>query len=343
MACPIIGEHGNREYYDRLAFQFGVGVSTPSYSSRRIWKDQSVRNGGNIQDRINAIGKCVNNMEELKAEEYNQSPAGIAEARNEITFDNTQYFANLKYNFFGLVANLGNYGTVGLSMTNFNSGRIDVTTALRPDGNGNYYEMSDVALGLAYAKKLTDRFSIGGVAKYIHSSLFRMHTSAMAFDVGTLFKSPLLGLTIGMSISNFGNAVKYDGANTIIRHDVDLINSGNNDKILGNLRTNSWDLPLIFRFGVARSFNMQALGTIIMSADALHPNNNNESLNFGMEYGFRQSVFLRVGYKSFGLEDSQEGLTFGGGVAYHLLRVDYSYSDFGLLDNVQRFSFSVRF
>ena len=81
MVCPIIGEHGNREYYDRLAFQFGVGVSTPSYSSRRIWKDQSVRNGGNIQDRINAIGKCVNNMEELEAEEYNQSPAGIAEAQ----------------------------------------------------------------------------------------------------------------------------------------------------------------------------------------------------------------------------------------------------------------------
>ena len=81
MACPIIGEYGNREYYDRLAFQFGVGVKTPSYSSRRIWKDQSVKNGGNIQDRINAIGKCVNNMEELEAEEYKQSPAGIAEAQ----------------------------------------------------------------------------------------------------------------------------------------------------------------------------------------------------------------------------------------------------------------------
>ena len=79
MVCPIIGEHGNREYYDRLAFQFGVGVSTPSYSSRRIWKDQSVRNGEDIQRRINAIGICVNNMAELKAEEYKQSPEGIAE------------------------------------------------------------------------------------------------------------------------------------------------------------------------------------------------------------------------------------------------------------------------
>jgi len=271
------------------------------------------------------------------------NPAGIAEARNEITFDNTQYFANLNYNFFGLVANMGTYGTFGLSLTNFNSGRIDVTTALRPDGNGNYYELSDVALGLGYGKKLTDRFSIGGVAKYIHSSLYRMHTSAIAFDIGTLFKSPLFGLTIGMSVSNFGEEVRYDGANTIIRHDVDLMNSGNNDKILGNLRTNTWDLPLIFRFGVARSINMNALGTINLSLDALHPNNNDESLNFGIEYGIRQAVFLRAGYKSFGLKDSQEGLTLGAGVVYRMLRFDYSYSDFGLLDNVQRYSFSVRF
>ncbi len=271
------------------------------------------------------------------------NPAGIADARNEVTFDNTKWFANLKYNFFGVITNFGPYGSVGLSMSSFNSGRINVTTALRPEGTGETYELSDIALGLSYAKKLTDRFNIGGTAKYIHSSLWDMQTSALAFDIGTLFKSPLFGLTIGMSISNFGSEVRYDGANSIIRHDIDPLHSGNNDKILGYLRTNTWDLPLLFRFGLARAINMMGLGTITVSLDALHPNNNEESLNFGMEYAFRQAIFLRAGYKSFGLEDSQEGLSFGGGVVYKLLRFDYAYSDFGLLDNVQRFSFSLLF
>jgi len=96
MACPqknpIIGYRYGIQYYsqgkpmtpddfDRLAFAFGVGVSQPSYSSRRIWKDLSVGNGKEIQRRINAIGICVNNMAELKAEEYKQSPEGIAEAQ----------------------------------------------------------------------------------------------------------------------------------------------------------------------------------------------------------------------------------------------------------------------
>ena len=96
MACPqknpIIGYRYGIQYYsqgkpmtpddfDRLAFAFGVGVSQPSYSSRRMWKDLSVGNGKEIQRRINAIGICVNNMAELKAEEYKQSPEGIAEAQ----------------------------------------------------------------------------------------------------------------------------------------------------------------------------------------------------------------------------------------------------------------------
>ena len=82
MACPINDlKFPARDYYDSLAFQFGVGVKTPSYSSRRIWKDQSIRNGENIQRRINAIGMCVNSIAELQAEEYKQSPEGIAEAQ----------------------------------------------------------------------------------------------------------------------------------------------------------------------------------------------------------------------------------------------------------------------
>ena len=82
MACPINDlKFPARDYYDSLAFQFGVGVKTPSYSTRRIWKDQSIRNGENIQRRINAIGMCVNSIAELQAEEYKQSPEGIAEAQ----------------------------------------------------------------------------------------------------------------------------------------------------------------------------------------------------------------------------------------------------------------------
>ena len=82
--CFRVTETGHkpmkRDDFNRLAFAFGVGVKQPSYSSRPIWYNTSVSNGEKIQRRINAIGMCVNNITELKAEEYKQSPEGIAEA-----------------------------------------------------------------------------------------------------------------------------------------------------------------------------------------------------------------------------------------------------------------------
>ena len=84
-SCQAADKYGNplytRDDMDRLAFAFGVGVPTPSWSTRRIYKDQSVKNGEKIQRRINAIGICVNSIAELQAEEYKQSPEGIAEAQ----------------------------------------------------------------------------------------------------------------------------------------------------------------------------------------------------------------------------------------------------------------------
>ena len=55
---------------DALAHQFGVGVSTPSWSSRTICFYESVSNGRKIQARLTAVyeqwnGGEIKNMEQL--------------------------------------------------------------------------------------------------------------------------------------------------------------------------------------------------------------------------------------------------------------------------------------
>ena len=64
---------------DRLAHQFGVGVNTPSYSSRQTYFYSSVGEGRKIEARINAVGGGVSNMAELQRKELEQSPTYIAE------------------------------------------------------------------------------------------------------------------------------------------------------------------------------------------------------------------------------------------------------------------------
>jgi len=72
----------------------------------------------------------------------------------------------------------------------------------------------------------------------------------------------------------------------------------------------------------------------------VHPNNNLEQYNFGLEYSINNLVYLRTGYRA-GLDEG--GFSFGGGVKLDMLgstgiEVDYSYSDLGILTNSHRFS-----
>jgi predicted porin len=87
---------------------------------------------------------------------------------------------------------------------------------------------------------------------------------------------------------------------------------------------------------------------VTLAADALHPNDNDESLNVGGEYMFNNLIAFRVGYKSLFLDNSEEGLTAGVGLNYNFtsdfgVRVDYAYQDFGILDYTQHFSLGIKF
>ncbi len=135
----------------------------------------------------------------------------------------------------------------------------------------------------------------------------------------------------------------------MVQHDIDPLIAGNNGNISADLRTEAFDLPLLLRIGVSLDILQGTQDNhLILSIDALHPNDNKECLNVGGEYTYKNQVFLRVGYKSLFSPDSQQGLTLGGGLQLGIssgrkLALDYAYQDFGILTNVQRFSIGFTF
>lgn len=277
------------------------------------------------------------------------NPAGLARVnRGEATFSHTDWILDVNYDYAAVGLSLGSFGALGLSFSALTMGEMEVRTLLYPEGTGEKFAASDFAIGTSYARNLTDRFSIGFSAKYIHQSLWHMSASSFALDIGTLFTTQFNGLRVGMSISNFGNKMQLEGSDTQVPIDVDPAKYGNNNKIVGNLRTDRWSLPLLFRFGVAMDVIKTYHQRLTLAVDAMHPNDNSEYLNLGTEYALNENVFLRAGYKNLYMNDSEEGLTAGIGLAYKLfgnvkLKIDYAYADFGVLENVQRLSFALEF
>jgi hypothetical protein len=253
------------------------------------------------------------------------------------------------YNFDGENA-------LGVSFTQLDYGEEQVTTVAFPDGTGDNWNAQDYAVGLTYARRLTDRFSIGGTAKFIGQSIWHETASTFAFDVGLLFITGFNNMRLGVSMNNFGGDMKIDGQDLLNKIDIDPLNSGSNKNLVASLKTESWPIPLAFRVGVAMDVVKDDMVVLTLASDAVLPSDNQASINIGGEVGLKNSVFLRGGYKSAlqtGLQlssrgDQQEGLTVGAGLRYEAPGIatvgfDYAFQRFGVFGNLNTVALSVSF
>jgi len=263
---------------------------------------------------------------------------------------NMTWIGDTKYNFAGLVLPLGEFGTLGLSFTSLSMDDMAVRTVDKPEGTGEFFSAGDISFGVSYARNLTDRFSIGFTVKYIQEKIWHMTAQGVGIDAGTLFKTDILGgMVIGASISNFGASMQLDGRDTRYFIRVDEGKEGSNDRIPTNIELDSWDLPLIFRIGLSDNIVQNDIYRFTATMDAIHPNNDYESLNIGGEFAFMEFLMIRGGYNSLLLKDGEGGLSLGVGVNSTMLfsdaifQFDYAFRDFGRLQNVHMFSLEFKF
>ena len=265
------------------------------------------------------------------------NPAGMARMPGlvDVTATQNQWIADIthnaysaafrpaqgRYGVFGLTAMSVDYGEVqGTMVWNNAQGFID-TEMLRP---------SAFAVGVGYATALSDKFAVGGQAKYTGQHLgknlvpvgedslaVRKNLAfATAFDFGTIYQTGFESLVFGMSVRNFSNEIQYE--------------------------KEGFQLPLTFRIGVAMDvwdlWDRTGPHGLRVSVDAVHPRSYPEQVQVGMEYQWLETLALRLGY--FGNRD-EEQLTYGFGVEKFGVGFNYAYTPFGVFDQVQRFTIHV--
>ncbi len=232
------------------------------------------------------------------------NPAGIAFSDGpDLYVSSTNLYAGISSNYLGLTLPVGGGNTLGIIAQYMSSGDMEVTTLDYPNGTGENFQVSGLAIGLAFTRMLTDRLSVGVTGKMIRETIYRETASTFAFDIGSNFDLGIYGMVLGMSIQNFGVGTRFDGPD--LNQIVDI-----NDDIQGNpeltsrLLTEEWPLPIVFRAGIRTDviggkspWLPNPAHRLSILVDANDPFDAVLRGALGFEYGWNEMFFLRGGYK----------------------------------------------
>jgi hypothetical protein len=275
------------------------------------------------------------------------NPAGMARMENffDISISTNQWIADIKHYTLGIALSPfeGKFGVLGFSAQSVNYGdfygtRVNSSLPLGYEDSG-IFTVSAIALGVGYAKQISDRFGVGGQVRWIRQDLgesviplnSRPDTtdpnrtlyvadtgrtsnklSPFVFDFGTQFRTGIKSLVFGMSVRNFSEEVEF--------------------------ASEGFQAPLVFTLGISMNvmdfFEIDPQTHLLnVSIDASHYRDHPEQVKVGLEYRLMNMLALRGGYIS---NNDESGTSFGLGVSQFGLEVDYAYTPFGVFNKVQR-------
>jgi len=278
------------------------------------------------------------------------NPAGMADMSTfiDISGSTNKWIADINHTAFSFAINPfdGDYGVFGFSIQLVDYGDFYGTVVNRASPQGyedtGIFSLNSLALGIGYAKQISDRFSIGGQIKWVRQDLgestipvnIRVNPSnedirfadtatignelsPLVFDFGTQFRTGIKSLVFGMSVRNFSKEVEY-------------VDEG-------------IQAPMVFTLGISMDVidlleELPFKQSLLVSLDASHYRDHPEQIKVGIDYKLLDMFALRAGYVS---SNDQNDFTYGLGITKYGFSFDYSYTPFGVFNNVQRFT--VRF
>jgi len=246
----------------------------------------------------------------------------------QIGLGHAAYYSDIMLDYVAAIKTFGDY-SIGISVQTLNSGDMEVTTEFQPFGTGETFRFYDISAGITLAQRLTDLFSYGVTARYVEESSAGVSAKTAMFDLGFFYRVGTTGLQMAVAIRNFG---------------LDADPSGNLSRttISGETIETSFEAlmpPTSFLLGASYTLlQNNPMNTLVISGQLNNPNDNAESFNIGVEYGWNEILLLRAGYR-FGVEEVQiPGIGFGliiPGIG-PTVRFDYGLSSMTRLGTVHR-------
>jgi hypothetical protein len=269
------------------------------------------------------------------------NPAGLGwVTHREVLFTHLNMPADINYDNVAFVlpfaAAVGNFG-VNISVLHMDD--LSVRTAFQPEGTGELFTASDIAVSLAYSRQVSNRFTFGVKVNYIREELADFVSDGVSFDAGLQYQTDFRSLRLGMVIQNFGPDTNFNGSFSDYRT---AVTTG------GEVQNRGFDtapLPITFKTGLIADLETMLgmdLGESVkgnLAGQFEHPGDNKERLNAGAELTFNERFSLRGGY-NFNYDTDAFTLGFGVNVPFaekNALRLDYAYADLGDMTDTSTF------
>jgi len=256
------------------------------------------------------------------------NPSGLVYVENMSAFlSHTAWLADMGFEALALAKKIPNFGVVGFGIGYLGSGDIERTTVESPDGGIGNFSTEHWFASVSLARRLTDKFSVGGNVKFIRERLDDENSNAWATDLGVTYLTGFKSLRMAMSVRNFGPEIQLSG---------EYCDLDNGQPLANPSEYLPYHFPMTFKLGAAMELAENEDYRLTGAVDVEHPNDNLERLRVGLEGAVWKKFMLRSGYA---FNHDTESLAFGAGFLLNNMSVDYSYTDYGILDWVHRFDF----
>ena len=282
----------------------------------------------------------------LEATAYNISGLAFV-PKTEIIYSNVQWLGSgaegVSMNSAGIAQRVGQASVIGISLSTFGFGDIDVTTYNQPEGGLGTFNINNSSIRLSYAREFSNSIYGGFTFKTVSEGISNVNASAVAFDAGIRYVTGKQeNLQFGIAINNIGPRMKFsgDGLNETIELD--------DKEFTLAVNAESFELPASLNIGL--SYDVY-LGEEMEEDDnglyaphrltghfTFYSNSfGKDQYLFGAEYAFIERFMVRGGYT---VEDNSgdevstsafTGLSAGASIEWpfgansNKVALDYSY------------------
>lgn len=189
------------------------------------------------------------------------------------------------------------YGTIGFGFSGLYMDELDRYEDIPSSQPLGTYPVYDVAVSVGFSRYIFPDVAIGASVKPVYEKIDDQSARGVAFDIGVYHVSRIPGVKLAAVVSNLGAPIKF------VEQD--------------------FALPRVIKVGGSFERAVPAVrGGVLLAVDVLFPNDGDVKEHIGVEYNYSKKLFLRSGFKA-GYESY--GSTFGLGVAYRNLSLDYGF------------------